>query len=989
MEKSIGSKLDMINRIRFSLSQSLLLGVMLVAAMAGSACQRNFKVSEAPIQPHFFQWQTATIPLSGTWDFGLDPEHLGIKERWFSQKLTDTVTLPGTTDENKKGQFIDERVDDRLSRVWFWKGAAWYQKEVEIPADWIGKRIQLFLERTKDTHVWVNDTYVGYENTLSGPQFFDLTAAAKEGTNRLSLLIDNSILPPVGPAHAIDERTQTNWNGVVGRLELQATDPVWIDQVQTYPDVANNRVKVVATIGNITSNPVNGTMEVQAESWNVRDPVTFKGYKQELVQLVDGQTLEFFYDFGTLAPRWDEFDPALIRLTISLSVTDGISSYRHSMVTDFGMREFVQKGKHLLINGDRVFLRGRIDCANYPLTGYAPMDRESWLGMFRLLKAYGINHWRFHTWFPPKEALVAADMVGVYLQPELPNKRSGMDLRSMDDEEAMKVHNPDYLAISGSKFNMTLKDYLHKEAELIFRYFGNHPSFTLFTLGNELGRNPSMFELVAGFKEMDSRRLYAQGSNNMHWEPSFAEGDDFWVISRTDTNLHVRGANFHGAVSSGHVDNLPPSTLIDYDHSIGHVEVPVIAHETGAYQVSPDFSEIPKFTGVTRARNFELFEQRLKDAQMYDQYPAFVAASGKLAAICYREEVEAALRTSDLAGFQLLDIMDFPGQGTAPVGILNVFMESKGLIEPEEWRRFCSEVVPLLKMEKYTWTNEETFSAQVDVAHYGKSDFLNPTLIWELKDRKGKTYRIGKLQNGDIRKGMLHEVGKISFPLNEILVAEKLTLTLSIEGTSYSNKYDVWVYPESVDLKVPDETLVSRRLDAKTMQHLESGGKVILFPEHDRLPYSIRGAFQTDYWSYPMFLRSALNQGKEPAPGSLGFVCDPDSPLLANFPTEFHSNWQWWHLVKNARPIILDNTPADYRPLVQTIDNFARNHKLGMIFETKMGKGSVLVCAIDIPNLQHLPEARQLYYSLIQYVNSPVFSPQFALDTSLIAQILP
>jgi hypothetical protein len=936
-----------------------------------------------------FDEHTETIDLSGNWKFQLDSASVGIQDKWFNLQFSDSVYLPGTTDENKKGIFPDEKAEDRLSRVWYWKGAAWYQKEVTIPAHWEGKNVKLLLERTKDTYVWFDGVNCGYENTLSAPQYFDLSKAVKPGKHTITILVDNAKLPPVGPSHAVDERTQTNWNGIVGKIELQATDPVWIDEVQVYPDVKNNSAKVIVRIGNISGKEISGEMQVNAASWNVETPVKFKSHKEKVSGIGEEGVFEFTYSFDKKAPLWDEFDPALIKLEMTLTTRDGSTKYTSSEQVDFGMREFKREGKYLTNNGKRVFLRGRIDCANYPLTGYPPMDRQSWLDLFKQLKSYGINHWRFHSWFPPGEALMAADMVGVYLQPELPNKRSGMDSKSMDDEAAMKLYNPDYLKIDHGIVNMTLKDYLKREGELIFSHFGNHPSFVMFTLGNELGRNDDMYKLVAHFKAVDPRRLYAQGSNNMHWEPSFAEGDDFWVISRTSKDLHVRGANFHEAQSSGHVDNRSPSTLVDYSNALRDVPCPVVGHETGAYQVSPDFNEIDKFTGVTRARNYEIFRDRLRNANMLDQADDFVKASGKLAVICYREEIEAALRTPDFAGFQLLDIQDFPGQGTAPVGILNVFMESKGLITPEEWNQFCSEVVPLLKMKKYTWTNDEKFSGSIEIAHYGKADFQDAGVRWKLQRSNEETLAEGSFIGRTIASGGVAVIGKIAFSLDRIEQAEKLRIEIEIEGTKYKNSYDLWVYPKEVDTSLPEGVLVSKRLDAKTVEHLENGGRAIIIPDHEKLTHCIRGAFQTDYWNYPMFARNAISQGKEPAPGSLGFICNPESPLFAHFPTEFHSNWQWWHLVKNSKPIILDETPADYKPLVQTIDNFARNHKLGMIFETKYGKGSALICAIDLLNLQDKPEARQLYHSILNYVGSENFAPQKELAKDLLHQIIP
>jgi hypothetical protein len=564
-----------------------------------------------------------------------------------------------------------------------------------------------------------------------------------------------------------------------------------------------------------------------------------------------------------------------------------------------------------------------------------------------------------------------------------------MDRRSMEDEAVRKMYNIDYLQVDTSRINMTLKDYLQREGELIFKYFGNHPSFTMFTLGNELGRNQAMYDLVAHFQKIDPRRLYAQGSNNMHWEPSFAEGDDFWVISKTTHESPVRGSYFIGDYEFGHIDYFPPSTLVDYSRSISDVPAPVIGHEVGQFQVSPDFNEIPLFTGVTRARNYEIFRERFKKANLLDQADDFVRASGKLAMICYREDIEAALRTPDFAGFQLLDVQDFPGQGTALVGFLNAFMEPKGIISAEKWSQFCSEVVPLFKMEKYTWTNDETFNGNIEMAHYGKSEFSNAVIDWKIINNSGDKIDEGSFENLTIPRGGLKEIGKITTPLNVVKEAEKLNLVISLKGTKYKNEYDFWVYPKKVDTSVPDGILICNGFDSEVKKHLEDGGRAIIFPDHEKLIHCINGAFQTDFWCYPMFARGARNRGLEPAPGSLGFICDPESSLLKEFPTEFHSNWQWWHLVKNCKPIILDDTPADYKPLVQTIDNFARNHKLGMIFETRYGKGSALICAIDLLNLQDRPEARQLYYSILNYMNSDDFVPEKEIEKEILQKIIP
>jgi hypothetical protein len=925
------------------------------------------------------------ISLAGTWSFRLDAEDVGVKEKWFAKTFDDTVQLPGTTDENQKGIKKDEQCIDRLSRVWYWKGPAWYQRKVTVPATWKGKHITLFLERTKHARVWVDQTFCGGEDTLSAPQLFDLTQALTPGEHTLTVLIDNAKLPPVGPAHAVDERTQTNWNGILGKMELRATDPVWFDDVQIYPDAAKKEARIRAVIGNVTGQPVTGKLAVNCRSYNVKQPVDFAAQSVVVTATNARTVVEFVYQPGGAVPLWDEFQPALLRLDLQLTANAGGQSFADRQAVSFGMRDFTREGQRLAINNRTVFLRGRLDCANYPLTGYPPMDKAGWLRVLGILKAWGLNHVRFHSWCPPEAAFEAADELGFYLQPELPNKRSAFN--APDSKEA-SIHNIDWLDMDNTLKNKSLYEYAKREGELIFKRFGNHPSFVMFTLGNELGRNPGMFEMVAHYKQLDPRHLYAQGANNMHWDPSLAEGDDFWVTGKTGKTLPVRGAFFPGDFpGGGHIYSQPPSTLVNYTDSIKDVPVPVIGHEMAEFEVTPDFREIPKYTGVLKAKNLETFQQRLKDANMLDLAHDFMRASGALAAICQREDIEAALRTPGFGGFHWLDIMDFPGQGTALVGMLNVFMESKGITTPEAWRQFCCETVPLLLMKKYTWTSDEAFTAEVKVAHYGPADLTNARVTWTFLADESTELASGVLGPETLQQGGLRLLGTISFQLPKIKTPQKIKAVIHIAGTSYRNQYDLWVYPPKVDTGAPKSVLVTNRLDAATMQLLAEGGKVLLFYRTRDLKLSVGGAFPTDFWCWPMFAKGALSKGLEPEPGTQGFICDPKHPALAAFPTEFHSNWQWWQIVKNSRPIILDETPADYRPIIHVIDNFARNHKLGLLFETKVGNGKLLVCASDLPALQHYPEARQLLHSLLRYTDSPAFDPKAELGSAWITRL--
>jgi len=906
------------------------------------------------------------ISLSGIWAFQLDPENSGVDEKWFSLDLEDTIRLPGTTDENFKGIKKDEYHDGRLSRVYYWKGPAWYQRQVTIPESWKNKRVTLFLERTKNVRVWVGDTYCGSDDSLSAPQIYDLTGAMTPGRHALTILVDNAKLPPVGPAHAVDERTQTNWNGIIGRIELRARDGLWLDEVQVYPDIVQKKATLKVRIKNRTKWLGMADLKLRAASWNTPESIEFGEQIQPVRIESSPAAFEVVYHFGDAVPLWSEVEPAMIRLSVLMEANVGRYWLRDSKTIDFGMREFATRRNQFTINGTPVFLRGKNDACIFPLTGYPPMDKEEWVRVLEIAKSYGINHYRFHSWCPPEAAFEAADELGFYFQAELPNKRD--------------FGQPDH------------DDYLRREGERILKAFGNHPSFVMFTLGNELGRNQAYFDMVANFRKLDPRHLYAQGTNNENYigsDLSLAPGDDFWVTSKTGLSHPVRGSFFQGDYAEAHIEHRPPSTMTDFSQSIAGIPVPVVGHETGQFQVFPDYTEIPKYSGILRARNYEIFRDRLAAKHMLDQANDFVRASGALAVLCYREDIEAALRTPGFGGFQLLDLQDFPGQGTAPVGILNAFMESKGLITPQAWREFCSETVPLLRMKKYAWTTAETFVGRIEVAHYGPASLENAQIFWNVEGDTGQILASDELPALFIAKGRISEADMISFPLSIAKAPQKMTVTISIKDTRFVNRYPLWVYPPEVDTSLPEGVRISQELDLPSLTQLEQGGRLLLFPDLKKLKRgkSIKGSFQTDFWCFPMFRRAAQKRNIEVAPGTLGILCDPAAPALAIFPTEFHSNWQWWHLVKNSRPVILDETPADYRPTVQVIDNFERNHKLGLIFEARVGKGKLLVCAIDLLGQQDKPEARQLLHSLLQYLDSDTFRPQSELPVSFLKEI--
>jgi hypothetical protein len=912
-----------------------------------------------------------TLDLSGEWQLRLDPNSVGMAEQWFAQTLEDTVILPGSLDENKKGMLNRDSTDMHLNRLYSFIGAAWYRKEIQMPLTWEGKRIELIMERTKVTHVWLDTLYMGSDNTLFSRQIFDLTGKLTTGKHALTILVDNDPdLVPVETSHAYEENTQTNWNGILGRFCLEASNPVRLDKVKIFPNIHSEDIIIKLSIENPEMRLKRAEVVLRAESWNSGKihKVPEETFSLELGSSNSEVLLPFH--IGPEMQLWSEFDPALYKLFVTLKNGDRILD---NVCCNFGMREFKTEGTRFSINGLKTFLRGKMEACVFPLTGYPPMEKEEWMRVLRIAKAYGLNHYRFHSYTPPAAAFAAADLCGFYFQPELPVWQK------------FNAHDSSHVA------------FMMKEGKRILDSYGNSPSLVMFALGNEIHRDRRVLQqMVADFREYDARPLYAQGSNNHLGNPKLAEGDDYWTTFRTgkkqaDHSTDVRGSfSFLDSDDGGVINAFYPSTNFDFSDAIKGIPVPVIGHEVGQYQIYPDFAEMKKYTGVLKPWNFEIFRQGIQEKGMLDQAPDFHKASGQLALRCYREEIEMALRTPGIGGFQLLDLQDFPGQGTALVGILDAFMDSKGLTTPEEFRQFCSDVVLLAVMDKYCREEHETFSAEIKIANFGPEPLTRKYIEWKIVDADSQeVLRSGRLNPVKIPQGELISLGKIETTLRNIGQVQKAFLQLDLVGSEIKTHYPLWIYPPLLKMEYPKNLIIANRFDNAMQNQLEAGKKVLLFPDFKRIEKnSVGGLFIPDFWNYAMFKMLAERNNGGFSPGTLGLLTDPTHALFNDFPTDFHSNWQWWAMIKNSRPIILDNTTKNYRPIVQVVDNINRNHKLGLIFEFKVGEGKLLICASNLPAITDKPEARQLYRSILNYMDSEAFNPEYDITIESLKMIL-
>lgn len=621
-------------------------------------------------------------------------------------------------------------------------------------------------------------------------------------------------------------------------------------------------------------------------------------------------------------------------------------------------KDFHIEGQQFFANGHPIYLRGRHDACVWPLTGHVAMDVDSWRHYFKVCEEYGLNHIRFHSWCPPEAAFVAADEYGIYLQPELP---FWGDFNPKDT---------------------VLMDFLMAEGEAIMREYAHHPSFRMFALGNELrGSIPKMTEFIEHFRAMAPDKIYTLSSNYYLGYQGVKPGMDFFVTCRVggegwgNYGTHTRGSfSFADAADGGMINHFYPNTRMNFEEGCSLTDVPIISHETAQFQTYPNYDEIAKYTGALYPYNMEIFRDRLEKAGMADQAKAFHQASGQWSLRLYKQDIEMDLRTPNMAGFQLLDLQDYPGQGSAYVGILDAFLDTKGMCTAEEWRGFCAPVVPLLIADKFCYTNEEVLHADIQIANYGEESLKGKTVTWNLGEKSGAIV-VATDEFG------LIDAGVLDIPLADYQQATQLELTLQVEGKKECNTYDIWVYPAKNELEtLKEKALITRTLTANVARRLENGESVLLMP--DASEQTVGGLFQTDYWNYRMFKTISENNNRHVSPGTLGILTDPAHPLFASFPTEMHTNWQWFPVVKASHPFMLDNTAADYRPIVQVIDNIERNHKLGLVFEFAVGKGKLLVVMSDLEKASEHPEGEQFYLSVLRYMTSQHFAPKTAITVA-------
>jgi hypothetical protein len=906
--------------------------------------------------------------LAGEWRFSLDRDDVGVKESWFSGDLSAStrISLPGILQTQGYGdditaetQFIAALPRDMawyklpqyaaytkpghvevpyLSQpVKHYLGVAWYQRDIEIPAAWLRKRVGLTLERTRwVTTVYLDDKEMGTNRSLVAPHDCDLGIVAP-GKHRLSIRIDNRMQQPAYrfDGHSVSDAEGGTWNGIVGRIELAVTSPVWIEDAQVFPNVANKSAQIKVHIGNVTGSAGSGTLSVGA----TKVPVTWDS---------SGGDATIDVALPGAAP-WSEFTPVLQHLTVKLA---GTSADDRCDVT-FGLREIKSEGKHIFLNGELFNLRATHDGGGFPLTGYPATDVATWKRIVSICKNWGLNGIRFHSWCPPDAAFTAGDELGFYFQPEC-----GM-WNAFDNEGKM-------LAV------------LNDETARLLKAYGNHPSLVLLNATNEpAGNYQQQLPLWdKKWRDADPRRLYGDGTGRPAG-PGFVRPPAAGQPAPPPRPPFTYTAGFNVTGGRGARGWFGA----DYEDTMRSFPIPVIGHEVGQWCAYPDFDVIKKFSGPATTfagapelvkvpymipGNYEIMRDSAEAHGLLGKNKDFAHASGRFQVACYKEEIEASLRTPSYSGFEILDLHDYLGQGGALIGMLDAFWESKGYATAAEFRQWNNATVPLARFKDRVYTTAGTFVADVEVAHFGPVRLANASSHWSIVNGGGKVVGSGSWDARAIPRGKGTSLGKVSVDLSTLHAPAQYRLVVELVNgaTTFKNDWNFWLYPAAVESAVPASVLVTSSWP-EAEARLAAGGKVLFLPKGADLDSS-----DPKVSTLPIFWNHLMNPN---GTTMLGFWNDAKHPALAGFPTESNCDWQWVDITGNIRALNVDTLPKALQPIVQPIDDWNRNLKLALLYECSVGPGKLMVCGIDLDAAR--PGTPSLRRSILDYMASERFKP--------------
>ncbi|WP_123041400.1 glycoside hydrolase family 2 protein [Cohnella candidum] len=913
------------------------------------------------------------VSLDGEWQFLMDPkdEYAGALPE--VSRFESRIRVPGSWEEQGFGEAPRLKQIDTWTKVREYVGPAWYRTEIVVEehlGDGVERLVLAGVRWTSD--VWVNGVYASRETSLSTEHVHDLTGLLVQGRNELLVRIDNRMRLPLEESHIHTRHTATHWGGITGGAVWESLPPTRIQKVRITADLAERAFRCRVEVAGEASRLAACSLTARFRAPN--------GEAFEVTSDCWGKETLLACPVGEKPYLWSDAAPHLYEAEFMIAC-DGAELDRVQRRT--GFREIKALGQQLALNEQPVFLRGYVDCCIFPLTGYPVWDKAHYERQFRIARSYGFNHVRLHSWNAPRPFWEAADEAGMLVQTELPHWSA--------------VYQP-----RGTAPHPDVDAFLQEELIRIYDRLNEHPSFVLFSMGNELiedNGHERLNELVRLARERDPSRLVTDNTGFGQLPEQDREGD-----------FYIHSFNWHKPLKTEEI--AMPATNRDFSAVARLTEKPVLGHEHAQFSMYVRPQEKVKYSGVLQPTWLETTEQTLRAKGMEDRVGEFIEASGIHQVRSLKEALERVRRTPGAAGFQLLDIRDFPGQGHATTGILDVFWDSKGIAEPDGFLGFNGATALLMACESRTLFGGETLEARLSVSHYGDASELAGRVCWKLSAQDGDLLEEGVFPVSGIERGSVDEIGRVSVRVPES-GARKLVLEAWLQETENGNdpteirnewsfwtferlkpdtgfpsvwssasfikqaiygaqleanaKFDPFTYPAERGVRLA----IVERLTTNVLQYLVNGGRVWLLAGESEIYDFVLTKYLPVFWNYLMF--------SEQAGGTMGTIIH-GHPAIGDFPHDGKSDWHWYELFNGSPAISLDTAPG-IDPIIEPIDNFNRAKRLAYAFEANVGEGQLLVTSLAFRDVDDLkkPAAAYLFRQLLNYARSGDFQPKGTL----------
>lgn len=859
------------------------------------------------------------LSLDGAWTFALDPDDVGMAQGWqyASGPYRDTIQVPGSWDGQGFGPETDKLRSNHVGR-------AWYRKRALVPTEWAGRRVFLCLGGVhRYSDAWVNGEYLGEHIGYLSPFEYDISHLAQPGqaivvTVRVDSEQRHEVDCLAGAMDLIDAMF-TPWGGIYGHVWMEARRDGWLEHLFVEPQVSPPSCRASVELAGTQrgdavqfqvsrSGQVLAEVTVPADGPHVAAPMNLPG-----------------------APLWTPDEPNLLTCTATL-LADGEAL--DTVQCRFGLREIAIVGNRFTLNGARIFLRGYGDDSVYPETLAPPTDVEVYRKRLRIAKRFGFNYVRHHSHFLPDEYYQACDEVGMLVQPELPNayqfywdqaQGAALDLYTTEWEAAIRRHR-------------------------------NHPSIFDWCMGNESQPFPSTApELYRIARELDPTR-------------PIIDTDGVWSVVERPT-LDFVSLQFD-------VGQLPLDRPDKFSF-LRDPPVPVVSHETSNYATFPRLDAASLFRHSPKPYWLDDAAKRLEAIGLLEEAPRWAECSERLVAACQKLNIEALRKNEDISGYTWWLLQDY---WTGSNGLVDHYFRPK--FDPAEMAVFNAPRVLLEEGMGQTYRGGERLSTTLLLSNMAAEDVVAPVAEWEVT--------VGGLRRGQqivacpsAPAGEVTALARISLRLPPVDRPTLVTLRawLDTGPERIENRWTARLYPPRPPtlregVPVYAEPSILPRLEPLGALPMPKdlpirAAYVVRQPTRTLLKAAARGASLVClsptgcFVSVPNRYKPAWWLG-DAVDSNVGTVAY-DHVLTRDMAPEGWCDPGWHRLIEGSQAYLLDDMPARPSTVIRGIDVHTMCRDKALVWEARVGRGSLLVSGLRLLETTAAPESEWLLAQMLRY----------------------